>query len=725
MHVVNRTKKPLALAVAVIAGGGMLPVANSQAQSGATTLQEVVVTARKREESLQDLGQSVSAFTAAEIENRFASNIGDIADVSPNLVIDDTSQGPGGVAAISIRGIGVAEVESSFDPAVGVVIDGMFLGKASGSITQLIDVERVEVLRGPQGTLFGRNSIGGVINVTRKKPTHDLSGKVRVSHGNYDTTKFDGYTSFGLTDNLAVKLNYSKHDQREGYYDNLVTGEEDGAVEYEMYGVHFLLEPTTDLKLEYSYTKEEYDQDTPPLLNVGQPGQLFCDVYALCAPDLDTPISGDRYDVVQNGRNDASFEADTHIAKANWILNDRYSMEYIFGYRETDEKVWQDWDGSPLTLYHTARPEEYEQLSNELRLNYSGEKLNYTVGLYQYHMEYTIDLLSLIGFAVPGLIIEVPQTSHQETDTYAVFFEADYNLTDKWVLTVGGRYGKDEKEAQITNDFIINMPTPVSEDWAEFTPKLGLKYFAADNLMFYGLYSSGYRAGGFSGRPTTQEAAELPYDPETVDNLEFGIKSQWLDNRLRLNAAAFYMDYDDKQEEQSVSVVGGTGQQTVVANAATATISGLEMDFVYLPKIEGLEISGNLGYLDAQYEDFVANIGLGGVTDNDHLELRRASEWTGSLAVKYEWDVGPGLAWTRVGWHFIGEHHVSLLNSPQTKNDAQDLIDASINYRVNNLQVSLFGRNLADEDGYTVGFDVGHYRRLEGFRTGDSNAGYC
>jgi iron complex outermembrane receptor protein len=167
------------------------------------------------------------------------------------------------------------------------------------------------------------------------------------------------------------------------------------------------------------------------------------------------------------------------------------------------------------------------------------------------------------------------------------------------------------------------------------------------------------------------------------------------------------MEYDDKQEEQSVAVTGGTGQQTVVANASNATIWGAEIDVVYLPQVEGLELSGNLGWLDASYDDFFADIGRGGVTDNTDLEFRRAPEWNASLAARYEWQAGPGTAWVRAGWHYIGEHEMTLANSPQTHNDAQNLLDASINYDWGNAQVSLFGRNLLDEDGYTIGFDVG------------------
>jgi iron complex outermembrane recepter protein len=672
----------------------------------AGVLEEILVTARKREESLQELGQAVSSISGEEVEVRFARDIGELVDMSPNLIIDDTAQGPGGVAAISVRGIGVAEVESSFDPAVGVVIDGVFLGKASGSITKLLDIERIEVLRGPQGTLFGRNSIGGVINITRAKPTGEFGGKLRATYGDYDTLEVDGMVNFPVGDQLAVKLTASRHD-REGYFRNLVTGGKDGDVEYLMYGAHAMWTPTEALSLEYSYTREEYDQDTPPLLNVAQPGQLFCDAFGFCSPSLSKPISGDRYKVLQGGPNDASFDADTHIASINWAINDEYTFDYIFGYRETKEKVLQDWDGTPLVLFETTRPEDYDQTSHEFRLTRTGDRLDYVVGAYLFDMEYKIHLESYIGFVIPDVVLTIPQTANQKTDSWALFFEADYALRDDLILTVGGRYTDDEKTSQITNDFVISQPRPVKETWSEFTPKLGLRWLVTDDLMAYALYSTGYRAGGFNGRPTTQEAADLPYDPETVENIELGVKSQWLDNRLRLNATIFRMKYDDKQEEQSVAVAIGTGQQTVVANAASATIWGAELEFAYLPPVEGLEISGNVGWLDASYDSFVADIGRGGVTNNDDLDFRRAPDWTASLNVRYEWQLGGGVATARAGWHFIGEHEMTLANSPQTSNDDQHLVNASISYQYGNAQFSVFGRNLLDEDGYTIGFDVG------------------
>ncbi len=696
-----------AISLLMTVGAGTGAVAQEQQAARAGVLDEVIVTARKREESLQDMGMSVSALDATEIEDSFARDISDLASMSPNLIIDDTSQGPGGVAAIFMRGIGVAEVESSFDPAVGVVVDGVFLGKQSGSITKLLDIERIEVLRGPQGTLFGRNSIGGVINITRAQPTGELGGTVRGSYGNYDRFELDGMLNFGVTDDFAVKLTASRHDRGKGWFYNAATDTRDGEEEYIMLGAHFLWTPSDDIDIEYRYTREEYDQDTPPLLNVAQPGQLFCDAFGYCSPDLNSPISGDRYTVLQNGPNDASFDADTHIFSISWDMSDDYALDYLFGYRRTDEEVFQDFDGTPETLFETSRPEIFHQRSHELRLTANHDRLNYTVGAYIFDSEYTIDLISFIGFAVPDVVLDIPQTANQKTESWALFFEADYQLTDDWTFTLGGRYSDDKKSAQITNDPFINQPTPVSESWSEFTPKIGLQWAPADEFMVYGLYSTGYRAGGFNGRPTTQEAADLPYDPETVKNYELGIKSELFERSLRLNAAVFRMDYDDKQEEQSVSVEVGTGQQTVVANAASATIWGVELDFLYLPPVEGLTIRGNIGWLDASYDDFLADIGRGGVTDNTDLDFRRAPTWTGSLSTRYEWQAGQGTMWARAGWRYIGSHEMTLANSPQSSNSSQSLVDASINYRIDNWQLSLYGRNLLKEDGYMIGFDVG------------------
>jgi iron complex outermembrane receptor protein len=350
-------------------------------------LEEVTVTARKREEALQDVALSVSAMGQQEIDANFATDLRDLTYISPNLVLDDTNQGPGGVAATYIRGIGVSEVEKNFDPAVGVVVDGIYRGTMTGSIVRAIDLVRVEVLRGPQGTLFGRNTIGGVINLERSKPTMETGGKVRGGYGDYETSVLDGIFNFGNGETWGIKLSGSYRDQGEGFFTNSTTGRKDGQSEYTAYGINALFAPTDGVEIELTYHIERTDQDSNQLLNAGQPGQLFCDYYEWCSPNTSTPVSGDRFVVDQAYDNytwptdnfptnqtpdpmfdhfglspyDSTFDADTWQAELRWDLNENYRIDYLYGHWETEEKVITDWDATQDLLFHTDRPAEYEQ----------------------------------------------------------------------------------------------------------------------------------------------------------------------------------------------------------------------------------------------------------------------------------------------------------------------------------------------------------------------------
>jgi len=221
--------------------------------------------------------------------------------------------------------------------------------------------------------------------------------------------------------------------------------------------------------------------------------------------------------------------------------------------------------------------------------------------------------------------------------------------------------------------------------------------------MVFGLYSKGFRAGGFNGRPGTYEAASIPYDPETVDNYELGIKSEWLDGRLRLNGSVFYMNYDDKQEEQSVPTSQGTGQQTVVVNASSAEIYGLEIDLA-AAITERFMLTANLGILDASYKELIDPI-TG--TDLSDLDLRRAPPVTATLSPSYTVDLGPGKFWVQADIRYIGEQELTFLNSPQSHVDAHELIDASVNYKMGNWTASLWGLNLTDDDSWSQAYDVG------------------
>jgi len=708
-------------ATVALSGGSV----NAQ-QPGETALEEITVTARKRVEVLQDVAMSVSAMGQQQIEANFATDLRDLVYISPNTVLDDTNQGPGGVAAAYIRGVGVSEVEKNFDPAVGVVVDGVFRGTMTGSIVRAIDLERMEILRGPQGTLFGRNTIGGVINMERSKPTMKLGGKIRGSFGNYETSVLDGIVNFGNGDTFGAKLSGAYHKQGEGYFSNLNNGRDDGQYEYTSGGINLLWVATDGLELEWTSQIERTEQDSNQLLNNGQPGQAFCEFFGWCAPDISTPVSGDRYNVLQEFANytwpfgaadrpdfahnglspyDSSFDADTHQLEVRWDISDDYRLDYIIGSWETEEKVITDWDGVTDLLFHTDRPAEYEQLTNELRLTYdAGGNLAYTVGAYVWDSEYEIRLLSWIAGG-PGLFLELPQTTKQTNESVALFFEGDYRFNDRWTLTLGGRWTEDEK----TTDQAGVVTTKAKADWSEFSPKVALKLQVSDRSMIYGLYSAGYRAGGFNGRVDGIETAETPYDPETVDNFELGYRSEWMDRRLIFNGTLFYMDYKDKQEEiQQPSATSGTGQVTRVVNASTATISGAEFELSWRAT-DSFTLRTNLGLLDASYDEFLVDIGTPGnpdIIDFSSLDIRRAPEVTFSVVGDFEWQWGPGSAMLHAGIRYLDEHEVDFANKPELHNDTQTLVDASFSYDINNWYVSVFGRNLTEEDGYQIGFDV-------------------
>ncbi len=696
---------------------------NAQAQEASDGIEEVVVTARKREENIQETALSVSALSARDIENRVPTDIRDLAADSPNLIIDDLQQGPGSPTAIFIRGVGVSDVEKNFDPTTGVVLDGVFIGANSGAMLKTIDLESVEILRGPQGTLFGRNTVAGVINLTRTKPTGERGGKIKIGYDNYNTHVIDGILNIG-TPEAAFKITGTHREQNEGYLTNAVDGQDLGREEYTQITFNSLFQVNDNIEVELTLTDEQQDQDAHTALNLGGATTWWCAVYGQCSPGLGIPQSGDRYTVYNNEpkRRDASFESYTGILELRWELSDYYKLDYIFGRKTTDEEVDQDWDGTPLTLYHTDRRADYEQASHELRLTSDLDgPLNYVVGLYKWDSEYTIPMESRIGFfdlfgAVPTedplIVVPVYNYTHQETDSIAVFFEADYDINDQITLTIGGRYIDEEKSSNACQgggpypDCGV-MDTDADKSWTKFTPKVAVSYQANEDLHFYASYSQGYRSGGFNGRWGNEFSATRPYKPETVTSIEVGVKSTLLDNRLRVNVAIFDMEYEDKQLDVDIpDTLAALGRQTVTDNVAEASFKGIELELNAIIT-QNFSIDLNVGYLDPSYDDFFADFnGSGAAADFTYLEPLRAPDLTWTLGLTYEWEAGPGLAYVRASAHHIGEHHTSQLNSPTTFNKEQTLVDLSMNYEINNTVIALYGKNLTEEDGFTVGYDV-------------------
>jgi len=700
------TRLAAGIAIASMLAGGAPPIL---AQGKVLELEEVVVTARKREETLQRLSQSVSALTKTQIESAFARDVRDLEGMAPNLVIDRIGAGPG-VSSISIRGITHQDVEKSFDPAVGVVFDGIFLGTNTGQEFQVFDLERIEVLRGPQGTLFGKNTIGGIINVTTTDPTGEWGGKLRTTYGDYDRLDLEAVVNIPIIqDRLAAKLTGVSRQQDEGFYENVLTNDDVPQIDYQSWGIDLLWTPMESVSVEYNYKREEDDSDTAATTNISQPGDLLCFLYQRCGKS-DTQPEIDRRKVDQNFSNEQYIDLDAHTLEVNWDITEALRVTYLFGNRESDEQTDQDFDSTSIDFFSTRRIQDYEQSSHELRLTGEiGDRIDFVAGVYYWESEYqltqnTYYLAALYGF--PPTTVLQSDVDHQ-TDSTAYFVEADVAITDRLTLTLGGRQTDEDKEMEIHNladvlgNGLITVPTldaKPDDDWSEFTPKVSVAWQQTDDLMFYLTYSEGFRSGGLNGRGSTLDAVNTSYDPEFVKMYEAGIKSSWLENRLTLNLAVFTNDYDDKQEEVVIPAPPPTGQQTITVNASTAEMNGIELELRALIT-EGWTIGFNAGWLDAEYKDFMSDTNLDGVPEDlSDLELRRAPDYTYALNSDYRFPFWCGEASIQAVYRYKDDFYTTFANDQMGFVEGHGLLDASINYSMDHWTFTVFGRNLTDED---------------------------
>jgi len=734
----NSPFKFSSMALGLAMAGGLstaAPVAYSQDVAGA--LEEVIVTARKVFESLQDVPVAVTAFSGETIDSYVMRDIREMEGFIPNVVIDSVSVSPAG-ASLYIRGVGTQEVERSFDPAVGVVIDGVPLSFVNGSMANTFDFASFEVLRGPQGTLFGRNTTGGVINVTRTKPTGELGFRYEATLGNDDRVDLKGVLNFPIVEGkLAGKLGFASQKDG-GLRRNTLLGERVGDADNQQYNATFLWTPTEDFDALFTYVKYEDTNDGIPLQNItsvnANPAltEVPCILPAVVFGEVCGDAVTDIESLTQDYYNPVDFEWDSYTLNMNWDVGVGV-VTTVLGYQETDEEVKTDFDGSSLNFFHANRLQVSDQTSAEIRFASSEElsdSWSFVAGVFwledEYELEQRTSLGAFGGADGPNTLFQNPMTEHSR-DAWAVFGSFVFELTDQLNLTVGGRYTEEKKEffgqqffggstangfpgfipGTADDLFVFGQPifVPMSsaggeEDWDEFSPKIGLDYRINDDVLTYFSYSEGFRSGGFNGR-NSDPSNIGPFDPEFVDNYELGMKGEFLDNRLRLNVAAFYTDYSDKQEEV-IEPDGFGGSNTVVRNASTVEIVGLETELTFAIT-EHFLLNANFGYLDAQYDEYLADLsGDGIITDNSNLELRRVPEWTGGINGTYTMPLGSGDLIAFVGYRYTDEYFVEVANDPRGLLDERGVWDATLSYEFeisegNSMKITAFGRDLTDE----------------------------
>ena len=524
-------------------------IATTAAAQG-PVIEEIIVTAERREVSIQDVGIAVTALDQAAIERLNARDIRDLEGLIPNFNMAESAIGPG-LSVVSIRGVSSQDPEKSFDPAVGVFIDGIYLGTSAYNVLNTFDLERIEVLRGPQGTLFGRNTTGGVVNAIRTRPTGEWGLKTGFVAGNKGRLDFKGVANMPLiAEQLGLKVSgYRETD--DGFWSN-PNGGPTGEKDRWSTSAALLWTPNDQFDALFTYDHAEDDSELGAVVprGVTAPSQLPVRIletsppvtpatlFSAFAPDPLCGLIGDDCNAsntskaLSRGPHEQSSELDALTLNTTWRPSEHYEITGILGWRESSEDVLIDFDGTARTVFDVRRMQDYEQRSAELRVASSFDgPLDFVVGGYWFESEYDLRQaikldLANVGAPVPLGILAVNGNGDEDQHkarTAALFAHVDYQITEDLRLTIAGRGTWDRRRIatqfyasllgptapyQVTDGIPANRPQTdagqASETWFEFTPKVALNWNVSDDVLAYGSYTRGYNSGGFSARAGTE-----------------------------------------------------------------------------------------------------------------------------------------------------------------------------------------------------------------------------
>ena len=705
-------RKPLAgllgLALAVSAVPAAAQGDQSRRGSASALLEEITVTARKREESLQDAPLSVSALSADQVE---ALKIRDLTNLSvglPNVVLEDVGT-TRGVANFSIRGLGVTASIPSIDPTVGVFVDGVYMGLNNGILFDTFDLQSIEVLRGPQGILFGRNVTGGAVLLNTKKPGQEFEAKVRAAVDGGGDGGLNRYLmgSFGgpVSDIVSAKITAYWNDD-EGYFKNLFDDSDHGQVTQVMLRPVVVLTPSDDVEITLRYEWQDIDGDGPSshTFTNGNGVDGFPENFDRDSFDFSIDEPG-----FQNN------EIQFFSGQLDWDVGENGTITNIFGWRNYDGSALSDIDAQPRWMFHGAFESNAEQISNELRYNtIIDERANLTFGLYYFKNDLKYDeARELLGVATGG--VAPAQTQHggglYNVKTIAAFSALDYDLTDRFTLSAGVRWTREEKDAQIAS-LIVNVNSPCSviagecgydfvsqKTWTNVSPKIGGTFELSDTARIYGHWSRGFRSGGYNLRNTAADLVNNgpgPFDEETVDNYEVGFKSDF--DWGRVNGAVFFNQVQDLQADVNLPDPASAVVQ-IIKNTADADIMGVELDALFSVS-ENFVINASLGVIDSEYTEVLFDLNNDGVIDDADLalDLKRAPELTYAIGATWDIEVGSvGFLTARASYNYRDE---SSWNEANTAIFAeQKILNAGLDFHTmdGNWTIGVYGRNLTDE----------------------------
>ena len=710
----------------------------SQPPASAQQLEEVVVTAQRRAESLQDVPITINALSGEQLSSSGIEYTTDLQFHVPGFVLSPNAQ----FGLPFLRGVGTDQITVGLEGSVAVHSNGVYLPRLVSSITDFYDIERVEVIKGPQGTLFGRNATGGVINVTPRQPEEEFGGYIDFSAGNYETLRVSGAVNVPLAEDRASLRIAALGSFDDGYVSNPYLNSRSEETDVVSLRPQLLLQVTDDLSIRLfgDYTKDESSR--------GQSAQLR-PVYA---SNLGVAFGAPLHTGIRTQSGDASLQLDLEDygfgAEITWDLG---AMEFksLSSYRKYEQTWALDFDVSELNLIFSAPSESSESVLQEFQLASSGAgRLEWLVGAFLFFEEPEQDFRLLFGaaplggtsLAAGGLYDSgIADVTRVETEAYAVFGQFSYSFTEAWRATLGLRYSYEKKEVDY-NFALLDIPAPSTaaelisnrpalgfspfgdspkNSWNALTPKFGIEYAMSEDILWFASATRGFKSGGFNSllfgaSPTLESVSE-----EFIWSYESGVKTTLMDGRLRANAAFFYYDYSDLQQNvlTEEAIAAGNGFANV-RNVGDAEIWGLELE-LDLAATPHLFFDGQLAYLNTEIEQLQApDPNNPADVDQDGNDLPKAPEFSVSMGAEYHLPLdGLGNLALRMEYSYRDRIYYTLFNDPLAAAGSHNIVNGrlSLNSQADKWSVAVYARNLLDEDYEVGGFRGGAFGNIAQF----------
>jgi iron complex outermembrane recepter protein len=738
-------------ALAIIALPASAHAQEAQAEDApAGGLGEIVVTAQKKAESIQSVPISIAAVGGEQLAAMNVTTLQALQGSVPNVQIDNFANTPNN-AVFTIRGIGVIEPDPYAGNTVSIVVDGVPQFFSMGALLDTYDTNRVEILRGPQGTLFGANTTGGVVNVVTNQPTGEFGGYVRGTYGNWNRFDVNASIEAPLAKDLVSVKVAGIHTQRDGWVTNVWNGEDMGRKNVDAVRGQLYITPSPDLKITLQGEYVAARNGAPIVVNGGLPGEAnyvpegtFWNNAKLpmyrspCAVPNQPCVAPDKY---FSGNNEVPDQSDMTtkffigtISYDNTPIGDITS---ITGYKNFTLFEYTDQDGTAKTNNATRRRTKGWQFSQELRSAFSaGDSFNAVAGLFYLKTHYNHYQMYHLDFALPGLIQYNVQD--QGTESFSAFLQTYTQITDALKFSAGIRWTHDSVDARATLDTGLGSEKLTSPDWDKFDVtfpgsldvggkkswsnvgwKLGLDYEVGRNQLVYASWARGFKSGGYTGRIGVAADGDTPYNPEKVDTFEVGLKADFLDRRLRTNFAAFYTNYRDMQVAQIYFDSKTNVQGNRILNAAKSEIKGFELEVQAIP-VEGLTLRGSLAYLDTKYKSFLYFDPVAAkVIDLKGYALQNAPKWASTLGANFTHTFANDSSIVAdVSWMYTGQKfYTAVVNTPRSTIQPTYYVDALLTYYGpdKRYSIGLWGKNLFDKRYISTVYDSPGYMGLVGY----------